>query len=176
MAVPAERKLVVALVVGKRPHAHPQALGPDTQRRLRAGPRPVIFTEADEGDAAAILAALGRRSPAPAQGARGRARRSSVRWPQGVAEGPVKKHDTGQGMARVAGRILSGKARVKPGLAWRGSKQVNTRVVARHNGTSRLRHQRKVRKTLACSTVPRYHRGMRGLAVGLYNFCREHSR
>ena len=35
--------------------------------------------------------------------------------------------------------------------------RVNTSVVERHNGTSRLRNQRKVRKTLAFSKAPRYH-------------------
>jgi hypothetical protein len=38
-----------------------------------------------------------------------------------------------------------------------------------------LRNQRKVRKTLAFSKAPRYHRWMSWLAVGLYNFCRAHS-
>ena len=48
-------------------------------------------------------------------------------------------------------------------------------VVERHNGTSRLRNQRKVRKTLAFSNASRYHRWMSWLSVGLYNFCRAHS-
>jgi IS1 family transposase len=53
-------------------------------------------------------------------------------------------------------------------LALLGYKQINTSVVERHNGTSRLRNQRKVRKTLAFSKVPRYHRWMSWLSVGLY--------
>ena len=59
-------------------------------------------------------------------------------------------------------------------LALLGYKQINTSVIERHNGTSRLWNQRKVRKTLAFSEVPRYHRWMSWLAVGLYNFCRGH--
>jgi hypothetical protein len=55
-----------------------------------------------------------------------------------------------------------------------GYKQINTSVIERHNGTSRLRNQRKVRKTLAFSKVPRHHRWMSWLAVGLYNFCNAH--
>jgi hypothetical protein len=55
------------------------------------------------------------------------------------------------------------------------SKVINTSVVERHNGTSRLRNQRKVRKTLAFSKAQRYHRWMSWLAVGLYNFCQGHS-
>ena len=46
-------------------------------------------------------------------------------------------------------RALYGKARRKHVLSFLGYKHINTRVVERHNGTSRLRNQRKVRKTLA---------------------------
>ena len=81
----------------------------------------------------------------------------------------------GRAIERVDVRILYGKARVQRVLALLGYKQVHTSVVERHNGTTRLRNQRKVRKTRAFSTVPRYHRWMSWLAVGLYNFCREHS-
>jgi hypothetical protein len=77
-------------------------------------------------------------------------------------------------MERVDVRVLYGKARVKHVLALLGYKQLNTRVMERHNGTCRVRNQRKVRHMLAFSKVPRYHRWMSGLAVGLGNFCREH--
>ena len=42
------------------------------------------------------------------------------------------------------------------------------------NGTSRLRNQRKVRKTLAFSKATRYHRWMCWVAAGLDNFCHAH--
>ena len=45
----------------------------------------------------------------------------------------------------------------------------------RHNGTSRLRNQRKVRKTWAFSKARRSHGWRSGLSVGLYNFCWPHS-
>jgi hypothetical protein len=69
---------------------------------------------------------------------------------------------------------VPGKARRKHVLYLRGSPVSNTRVGERHNGTSRVRKQRKVRKTLAFSKATRYHRWMRWLAVGLYNFCHAH--
>ena len=59
-----------------------------------------------------------------------------------------------------------GKARLEHVLALLGYKQMNTHVIERHNGTSRLRNQRKVRKTLAFSKVPGYPRWMRWLSVG----------
>jgi hypothetical protein len=86
----------------------------------------------------------------------------------------VKKHYKGRGIERVEVSPLYGKARRKHVLALLGDKQINTSVIERHNGTSRLRNQRKVRKTLAVSKVPRSHRWRSGLSVGLYNFCRRH--
>ena len=47
-------------------------------------------------------------------------------------------------------------------------------VVYTRNGASRLRNQRKVRKTLAFSKVCRYHRWMSWLSGGLYSICRDH--
>ena len=90
-AVTAASTLVVSLVVGKRTRAQTSALGHDAKRPLRSGPLPVIFTDAYEGYESALVEALGRRYPAPAQGSRGRSRRCILRWPQGWAYGQVKK-------------------------------------------------------------------------------------
>jgi IS1 family transposase len=173
-AVTADSKLVVSLVVGKRTYEQTQALVHDAKRRLRARHLPVIFTDAYAGYESAILEAFGRRYPAPAHGSSGRSRRSILRWPQGLAYGQVKKQYKGRGIERVEVRVLYGKARLQHVLSLLGYKQINTSVIERHNGTSRLRNQRKVRKTLAFSKVPRYHRWMSWLSVGLYNFCRSH--
>ena len=78
-------------------------------------------------------------------------------------------------MERGEVRVLDGKARVKHVLALLGDKQITPSVIERPHGTSRFRHQRKVRKTLAFANMPRYHRWLSWLAVGLENFCREHS-
>jgi IS1 family transposase len=174
-AITADSKLIVSLVVGKRTQEQTRALVHDTKKRLRPGHLPAIFTDAYEGYESAILEAFGRRYPAPHHGAPGRARRPILRWPQGLAYGQVKKHYQGRGIERVEVRPLYGKARLKHVLSLLGYKVVNTSVVERHNGTSRLRNQRKVRKTLAFSKATRYHRWMSWLAVGLYNFCHAHS-
>jgi hypothetical protein len=168
-AVTADSTLVVRLVAGKRTQAQTDARVHDAQRRLRAGHLPAIFTDADAGYASAILEAFGRRYPAPRRGAR-----PILRGPHGLPYGQGKKQYKGRGIERVAVRVLYGKARLKHVMAVLGSKQINTNVIARHNGTSRLRNQRKVRKTLAFSKVSQYHRWMSWLAVGLYNFCRGH--
>jgi hypothetical protein len=94
-AVTADSKLVVSLVVGKRTQEQTNALVHDAKRRLRAGHLPAIFTDAYAGYEAAKMAAFGRRYPTRAQG---RAPRSILRWPQGLAYGQVKKYYKGRGI------------------------------------------------------------------------------
>src|SRR5215510_2424387 len=173
-AIAADSKLIVSLVVGKRTQEQTKALVHDTRQRLRPGHLPAIFTDAYDGYEAAILEAFGRRYLVPAPSLPERSRRAMLRWPQGLAYGQVKKQYKGRGIERVDVRVVHGKARLKHVLYLLGYKVINTSVVERHNGTSRLRNQRKVRKTLAFSKATRYHRWMSWLAVGLYNFCREH--
>ena len=173
-AIAADSKLLVSLVVGKRTHEQTRALVHDAKKRRRPGPLPAIFTDAYDGYESAIVAAFGRRYPAPAHGVPGRSRRSVLRWPHGWAYGQVKKHYKGHGIERVDMRVVHGKARIKHVLYLLGYHVINTSVVERQNGTSRLRNQRKVRKTLAFSKAMRYHRWMSWVAVGLYNFCHAH--
>jgi IS1 family transposase len=174
-AVTADSKLVVSLVVGKRTQEQTNTLVQDAKRRLRSGHLPAIFTDAYAGYESAILAAFGHRYPIARLGTKGRAPRSVLRWPHGLADGQVKKQYKGRRVERVEVRALYGKARLKHVLYLLGYKQMNTSVIARPNGTSRLRNQRQVRKTLAFSKAHRYHRWMSWLSVGLYNFCRGHS-
>jgi len=109
-AVAAASKLVVSLVVGKRTHEQTQALVTDARRRLRAGHLPAIFTDAYASYEAAILEAFGHRYPIRAQG---RAARSVLRWPQGLAYGQVKKYYQQGRVERIEVRALYGKARLK---------------------------------------------------------------
>jgi len=81
---------------------------------------------------------------------------------------PAPPHD-------AAGRSRRPVLRWPQGLAYGQVNKHYTSVVEGHNGTSRLRNQRKVWRTLAFSKATRYHRWMSWLAVGLYNFCRAHS-
>jgi IS1 family transposase len=174
-AIAADSKLIVSLVVGKRTQAQTTALVHDAKKRLRPRHLPAIFTDAYEGYESALLAAFGRRYPALSHGATGQSRRPILRWPQGLAYGQVKKQYKGRGIERVEVRVVHGKARLQYVLYLLGYTVINTSAVERHNGTSRLRNQRKVRKTLAFSKATRYHRWMSWLAVGLYNFCHAHS-
>ncbi|HEY5864844.1 MAG TPA: hypothetical protein VI542_04715 [Candidatus Tectomicrobia bacterium] len=169
-AVAAASKLVVSLMVGKRTSEQTRAVVQDAHDRLRSGYLPAMFTDAFASDESALVEVCGRRYPAKGQG-----RRPVMRWRQGLAYGQGKKSSKGSRMDGVEGRAVHGKARLKHVLYLLGSKQINTSVGERPNGTSRLRTQRKVRKTLAFSKARRYHRWRSWLSVGLDNFCRPHS-
>jgi IS1 family transposase len=168
--VAADSKLVVSLIVGKRTYDQTLRLVQDVKNRLRRGHLPAMFTDAYASYESALLDVFGRRYPAP-----GRGRHPVIRWRQGLAYGQVKKCYKGNRVERVEVHVVHGKARLAHVLYLLGYKQINTSTVERHNGTSRLRNQRKVRKTLAFSKASRYHRWMSWLSVGLYNFCRSHS-
>jgi IS1 family transposase len=168
--VAADSKLVVSLMVGKRTYAHTLALVQDAKARLRPGHLPAMFSDAFTSYESALLEVFGRRYPAKGQG-----RREVIRWRQGLAYGQVKKSYKGGRVDRVELRVVYGKARLEHVLYLLGYNRINTSVVERHNGTSRLRNQRQVRKTLAFSKACRYHRWMSWLSVGHYNFCRPHS-
>ncbi len=81
-----------------------------------------------------------------------------LRWRQGLAYGQVKKVYKRGRVDGVEVRVVHGKTKLKHVLYLLGYKQINTSVVERHNGRSRLRNQRQVRKTLAFSKALRYHR------------------
>jgi IS1 family transposase len=152
-AVAADSMLVVSLVVGQRTQEQTLTLVKDAKRRLRPGHLPAIFTDAYGGYASALLEVFGRRYPQPSHGATGRVSRPGVRWPQGLAYGQVHKIYKGSRVVQVDVRAIWGKARLNHVLYLLGYQQITTSVVGRHNGTSRLRNRRKVRKTLTFSKV-----------------------
>jgi hypothetical protein len=70
---------------------------------------------------------------------------------------------------------MRGKAKLLHTLSLLGYEKINSSRIECHNGTSRLHNQRKVRKTLACSTSHLSHGGMSWVSVAQYNCCRTHS-
>lgn len=169
-AVTADSKLMVSLVVGKRTKDQTNELVKDAQSRLRSGHLPVLLSDGYEGYEPAILDAFGRRYPAAKSGLKGRPSNPVIRWPQGLAYGQVIKSASDG----IHLKVIRGKAKLEHTLSLLGYNKINTSVVERHNGTSRLHNQRKVRKTLAFSKSSRYHRWMSWLSVVQYNFCRAH--
>jgi IS1 family transposase len=173
-AIAPDSKLIVSLVVGKRTQEQTQELVSDTQSRLRKGHLPALFSDGYEGYEPAILEAVGRRYPAPKTGLKGRPSLDIIRWPQGLAYGQVIKSAKGQFSEGIHLKVIRGKAQLQHVLSLLGYQKINTSSMERHNGTSRLHNQRKVRKTLAFSKSHLYHGWMSWLSAVQYNFCRAH--
>ena len=166
--------LIVSLVVGKRTQEQTQELVSYTQSRLRKGHLPALFSDGYDGYEPAILEAFGHRYPAPRTGLKGRPSLDIIRWPQGLAYGQVIKSAKGQLSEGIHLKVIRGKAHLEHILSLLGYQKINTSSVERLNGTTRLRNQRKVRKTLAFSKPHLYHGWISWLSVVQYNFCRAH--
>ena len=121
-----------------------------------------------------MLEAFGRSYPAAKTYAKGRPSRPVLRWPLGLAYGQVLTSHQVKPADGITLKVVRGTARLPHVRSLLGYPQINTSVVERQNGTSRLHNQRKVRRTLAFSKAPRYHRWMRWLSGVQYNFCRPH--
>jgi hypothetical protein len=173
-AIAPDSKLMVSLVVGKRTQEQTQALVSDTPSRLRKGHLPALFSVGYESYEPSILEAFGRRYAAPKTGLAGRPRLDLMRWPQGLAYGQVIKSAKGQLSDGIHLKVIHGKVQLLHTLSLLGYEKINTSSGERHNGTSRLHNQRKVRKTLAFSKSHLYHGWMSWLSVVQYNFCRAH--
>jgi len=139
-AVTADSKLIVSLVVGKGTKDRTHELVGDAQSRLRAGHLPVLLSDGYEGYEPAILDAFGRRYPAVKSGLKGRPSKPVIRWPQGLAYGQVNKSASDG----IHLKVIRGKAKLEHALSLLGYDKINTSVVERQNGTSRLHNQRKV--------------------------------
>ena len=146
----------------------------DTHSCLQKGYLPALFSDGYEGYEPSILEAFGRRYKAPQTGLAGRPRLDMRRWPQGLAYGQVIKSTKEKLSDGIHLKVIRGKAKLLHTLSLLGYEKINTSSIERHNGTSRLHHQRKVRKTLAFSKSHLYHGWMSWLSVVQYNCCRAH--
>jgi IS1 family transposase/transposase-like protein len=173
-AITPDSKLIVSLVVGKRTKDQTQELVSDTQSRLHKGHLPVLFSDGYEGYEPSILESFGHRYQAPQSGSTGRPSLDIVRWPQSLAYGQIIKSTKEKLSDGIHLKVVRGKAKLLHTLSLLGYDKINTSSIERHNGTSRLHNQRKVRKTLAFSKSHLYHGWMSWLSVMQYNFCRAH--
>ena len=173
-AITPDNKLIVSLVVGKRTKDKTQELVSDTQSRLQKGHLPTLFSDGYEGYEPSILEAFGRRYKSPQASLAGRPRLDIIRWPQGLAYAQIIKSTKEKINDGIHLKVIRGKAKVLHTLSLLGYNKINTSSIERHNGTSRLHNQRKVRKTLAFSKSHLYHGWMSWLSVVQYNFCRAH--
>jgi hypothetical protein len=173
VALDAESRLVVSLVIDKRTTGATYSLVQDFHRRT--GGRVMRLMTSDEYPvyADAIRATYGRVVVPPRTGRPGRPRRPYVTLPRGVTYATVHKERADNRVVRVSLRVVFGTL-VAVALALAASavsRAVNTCFVERHNGTDRGRCSRKARKGYAFSKDWDVHRAATRFSYFSYNFC-----
>lgn len=173
VALDAESRLVVSVVVGKRTTEATQALVRDFHGRTGGRVMRLITSDEYPVYADAIRATYGRTVTPPRTGRRGRPRQPYIELPPEVTYATVHKERSNNRVVRVSLRVVFGTlaAVVLALLASAVSRVVNTCFVERHNGTDRNRCSRKVRKSYAFSKDWDMHRAATQFSYFSYNFC-----
>jgi IS1 family transposase len=166
VAVDAESRLVLSVVVGKRTEAHASQAVHELCERTDGRPLNLITTDEYPAYAAALAAVYAE--PAPV----GQAVAPSQRLPDWLVYATVHK-------TREKGRVVKVEARLVYGtllslaaaLAWAVLGCVSTVFIERSNGTDRGRNSRKARKTYRFSKDWEVHRAMTFFTLYSGNFC-----
>jgi IS1 family transposase len=173
VALDPENRLVVSLVVGKRPEDATHELVRDFHQRT--GGRVMRLMTSDEYPVyeSAIRATYGQEVTPPRTGRPGRPQNPYTVVPPEVTYATVHKERENNRVVSVSTRVVFGTAAAVALalVASTVSSVVNTCFVERHNGTDRNRCSRKVRKSYAFSKAWDAHRAATVLSYFSYNFC-----
>jgi hypothetical protein len=173
VALDAESRLVVSVVVAKRTTAATQALLQDFHGRTGGRTMRLITSDEYPVYVDAIRATYGRTVTPPRTGRPGRPRQPYTELPPEVTYATVHKERSQNRVVRVSLRVVFGTlaAVALALLASVVSGVVNTCFIERHNGTDRNRCSRKVRKSYAFSKDWDMHRAATQFSYFSYNFC-----
>jgi IS1 family transposase len=173
VALDAEHRLVVSVVMGKHSGEHVTLLVEDF--RQRTGGRLMNLMTSDENPAyaEAILASYGEEYQPRRRGRRGRRPARRKRPPKGLKYATVHKTRENNRVVKVDQRVVYGTgAAVLAALAVSlVSAAVNTVFVERSNGSDRHRNSRKVRKTYRFSKDWEVHEAVTYFTLYSANFC-----
>jgi IS1 family transposase len=173
VALDAEHRLVVSVVVGKHSADHVGLLIEDF--RQRTGGRLMNLMTSDENPAyaEAILDAYGEEYQPRRRGRRGRRPAKRKRPPKGLKYATVHKTRQNNRVVKVEPRVVYGTiAAVLAALAASlVSTAVNTVFVERSNGSDRHRNSRKVRKSYRFSKDWAVHEAVTYFSLYSANFC-----
>jgi IS1 family transposase len=174
VALDAESRLVVSLVVGRRTGEHTRLLVEDFHRRT--GGRLMNLMTSDEfpAYAEAIRDVYGQQVQPRRRDRPGRPRGPQRRLPAGLKYATVHKVRESNRVVRVETRVVFGtKAAVLAALALSlVSSSINTCFVERHNGSDRQCNSRKVRRTYRFSKDWGVHEAVTYFTMYSANFCR----
>jgi IS1 family transposase len=161
VALDADSRLVLSVVVGRRIPENADLLLADVKRRLGGRCPERITTDEYAAYEAAILNTFGAVVVPPRTGKPGRPAGPRVVPPGGLRYATVHK-------TRQNGRVV----RVEPRAVFGAMpERVQTSYVERHNGTDRGRNARKARKTYRFSKEWGMHESVSTFVHYSYNFC-----
>lgn len=166
VALDAESRRVLSVVVGKRTEAN--ACQAVYELRERTDGRPLNLITTDEYPAYAGALAAVYAEPAPA----GEAVPPSPRLPDWLVYATVHKTRENNRVVKVEARLVYGTLlSLAAALMWAVLGCVSTGFIERSNGTDRQRNSRKVRKTYRFSKDWDVHRAMTAFTLYSANFC-----
>jgi IS1 family transposase len=163
VALDADTRLVLSVVVGRRTTENVELLVEDVRKRL-GGRAPELVTSDEYAPYADALVGLFGQEETPARTGRpGRPAGPRVIPPEGMTYATVHKTREGHRVVRVDERVVFGELPT-------GTK-VSTSYLERQHGTDRHRNARKGRKTYRFSKSWNVHAAMTEYTLYSYNFC-----
>lgn len=173
MALDAEHRLVVSLVLGPRTEENSQRLVEDFQRRTNGRRMNLMTSDENPAYAKAILQTYGEPAHPRRKGQRGRHPAPVKKPPKGLTYATVHKTREKNRVVQVDRRVIYGTVMaVMAALAASTvSEEVNTVFIERQNGTDRHRNARKARKTYRFSKDWEVHEAVTHFTLYSYNFC-----
>jgi hypothetical protein len=173
VALDAEHRLVVSVVIGKHSAEHVALLVEDFRQRTAGRLMDLMTSDENPAYAEAILASYGEEYQPRRRGRRGRRPARRKRPPKGLNYATVHKTRQNNRVVKVDQRVVYGTgAAVLAALAVSlVSATVNTVFVERSNGSDRHRNSRKVRKTYRFSKDWAVHEAVTYFTLYSANFC-----
>jgi IS1 family transposase len=173
VALDAENRLVVSVVVGRRTEEQTQTLVEDFHRRTGGRVMNLITSDENPTYATAIWEVYGETVTPRPTGLPGRPRKATKKLPKQLVYATVHKTRENNRVVKVESRLIYGTAILLTAalLASSVSDQVNTVYIERHNGSDRHRNSRKVRKTYRFSKDWEVHAAMTYFTMYQANFC-----
>lgn len=173
MALDAEHRLVVSVVLGPRTEENSQRLVEDFQRRTNGRQMNLMTSDENPAYAEAILQTYGEPVQPRRKGQRGRHPAPVKKPPKGLTYATVHKTREKHRVVQVDRRVIYGTvmAVMAALAASKVSEEVNTVFIERQNGTDRHRNARKARKTYRFSKDWEVHEAVTHFTLYSYNFC-----
>lgn len=165
-------RFVVEMAIGKRtPELLKQVIHSFAQRTGGRAPA-LITTDAFQAYAPLLMAQYGVLVVPPPTGLPGRPRSPYLEWPQGSVYGTVCKTFKQGEVHQIRRELVYGSKQdlVAALAASSVSKQINTAIVERQNGTERTHNPRKARKTYHFSKSLLLHCAVSWWVLLCYNF------